>query len=340
MKKVVFAGSSINDYCLEASYRRAFQRLGFEVHWFDTVATQQKYVRLGKVGQYINSFIGINAWIKKMQREFVVQVKSIDPDLVIVFCNAPIHVNALAFLKSIIKGKIILLWPDTLFNISAHVATAAPLYDGLASYSRDAIPVFKQMGFSNVHWVPLAADEALHGGFDLPQHFEHDVIFIGNPRPERIKALESISKNFPTLKLGIYGAEWAKSNSNELKPHIVSRHLFGNEFARLMNQSRIAMNIIDDTNYPAANMRFFEACVAKSLQLSSKCPEWEDEYIDSKHLLYFNNEEDLCTKIESALSNEKRCLAIRKSGYQITVDKNTYLHRAQSIIDLFLQTTT
>ncbi len=335
MKKVVFAGAAINEHCLEASYRRAFERLGFEVHWFDTVSAQRKYIRLGKAGQYLNDFIGIQPWIKKMQREFAVQTKNLRPDLILVFCNARIHVNVLAFLKSVLPAKIVLIWPDTLFNIEAHVAQSAALYDGLASYSREAVPVFRRLGFSRVEWIPLAADELLHGGFEVPEQFRYDLTFIGNARPERIRMLESLTRHFPALKMGIWGGGW-RNVSPALKPFVTEKHVYGREFAGLMNASGITLNVIDDTNYPSANMRFFEAPICRSLQLSSACPEWEDEYRDLRHLAYFHNEEELLAKTEHLLTHAQAGREIREAAYALTTERHTYYHRAQQIIQHFL----
>ncbi len=336
MKKVVFAGSAIDEYCLEASYKRAFEHLGFEVHWFDTFRSQQKFLHFGQAGRYVNDFIGINAWRKKMQREFVLYAKSHDPEIILVFCNTNIPINCLAFLKSVIRAKIILVWPDTLFNVEAHVATAAPLYDGVASYSRDAQEVFTNMGFKNVNWIPLAADEQLHGQTNKPDGFAYDLCFIGNHRPERARDLESIARQFPKLKLSIWGSTWKKRNHPLLQSYIIEKPLFGQTAAQLMNKSRISLNIIDDTNYPAANMRFFETPIAYAFQLASACPEWEGEYTDMTHLAYYHSTEELFTKIERILSDDALNIDIRRAGHALTKAKHTYSHRAQAIIDRFL----
>lgn len=336
MNKVVFAGASINDNCLEASYKRAFQHLGFEVHWFDTVTALAKYVPLGRLGTYVNDFIGIQAWIRKMQRELAVHIRSLQPSLVIVFCNAKVHYNVLALLKSTTRCKLVLLWPDTVFNLEPHVSQCAPFYDGVATYSSESKPLFEALGFQNVQWVPLAADEELHGCARPPDRFELDLCFIGNARAERARDLGQIVQEFPSIKMRIWGGSWNKRRYPALRPYIVERHILGREFAHAMNSSRISLNVIDETNYPAANMRFFETPIAHSLQLASVCPEWEHEYLDMKHLAYYRSATELFEKIEGILANDVLNLEIRREGHHLTKTKHTYRHRAQSIINYFL----
>jgi hypothetical protein len=336
MKRVVFAGGTVNDHCLEASYKRAFESLGFEVHWFDTVGAQQKHVRFGRLGAYLNDSVGVSPWIKKMQREFVLYAKSLQPDLILVFCNARIHYAALAFLKSTSRSKIALIWPDALLNLEAHVAQCARLYDGIATYSANSTSVFEALGFSNVRWIPLAADEQLHGCADVAASFAFDLCFIGNFRPERERDLSQIARRFPRIKMGIWGSGWRKRSHPVLGRYIAEKQLVGRDFAHTMNVSRISLNVIDDTNYPAANMRFFETPITHSLQLASVCPEWERTYLDMKHVAYYRSEAELFEKIDRILSNEPLNLEIRREGYNFTKTHHTYHHRARSIVDSFL----
>lgn len=336
MKKVVFAGTSINEYSLEASYKRAFQKLGFEVYWFDTISNQNKHIPYGKIGKHVNNFIEIKSWQKKMQKEFVLYCQTLKPDIVLVFCNAHIHFGAIAFLKSILKSKIILIWPDPLPNLESHIGTAAPLYDGIATYSQQSQDVFKSIGFKDVCWIPFAADEEIHGLESWPSNFNNDLCFVGNFRPERANDLENISKAFPKIRMSIWGISWEKYKTHILRKHIISKHLFGKDLSNLINRSRISLNIIDSTNFPSANMRFFETSIASAFQLSSACPEWENEYIDMRHLAYYSDTNDLFDKIEKILSNDLINKKIRKEGYSHTKQNHTYLHRTKNIIDRFL----
>ena len=50
------------------------------------------------------------------------------------------------------------------------------------------------------------------------------------------------------------------------------RALRGADFAKAVSCSKLSLNIIDPTNYPAANMRFFEITTAGGLQVTYRLP--------------------------------------------------------------------
>jgi glycosyltransferase involved in cell wall biosynthesis len=336
MKKVLIVGNSKDNTCLEASYKRAFQELKFEVCIFDPYQEEKKYIKLGQFGGKLHTFLPVEEWRKKMNREFVIYTKELCPDLILNVCNAPITFNSLAFLKSVLKCPIVLLWPDTLFNLQTQVLSSALLYDGVATYSYASIPVFEALGFKNIHWIPLAADPYLHKQDCLAENYLNDVCFIGGCRPERVKALESIKKNFPNKKLEIYGTNWKKSDNKLLADSIIEKPLRGKEFSSMLNKSRISINIIDDTNFPAANMRFFETPIANALQLSSSCPEMNSQFIDMEHIAYFDSDQEMVDKIDLLLSNTKLCNTIIQNAYQLTIEKHTYSNRVEQVIEIFI----
>ena len=77
--------------------------------------------------------------------------------------------------------------------------------------------------------------------------------------------------------------------------------LYGEDFSKVVQSSRINLNIIDDTNFPAANMRFFEIPVLGGIEVSSLCPELENDFINQEHLFYYKNLGDLVEIVNSIL---------------------------------------
>lgn len=318
---------------LESSYQRAFERLGAQVTPFDTDAGQRPYVRLGRLGRAFHRFVPVDAWQRKLNRDLALALRSAQPDLALVFGNAPVLFSTLAFVKSLIDTRFVLVWPDPLTNLQPHVQPAAGLYDGVATYCRASVPVFRQMGFRNVQWVPLAADPALHRMDTIPARFTYDLTFIGARRPEREHVLTTIIRHFPRLKLGVWGTDWHRSQSRALRPFIQARPLRGRAYAETLNRGRINLNCIDSTCFPAANMRFFEVPIAHALQLSSACPEFDGEYVDQQHGLSYADTDTLLNRVEWAMQHEAN--AIRREGFRHTLAHHTYDHRARQIEQLF-----
>lgn len=336
MKNILLIGGAVNDYSLEASYKRAFEKEGFGVNWFDTQAGINKYVKLNKLGSIFNQFVPIEPWNKKMSKDVVFAANTYKPLLIILFCNTRISVGAIAYIKSVLSCKIILLWPDPLTNIDRHVLDYANLLDGVVSYSKNEIRIFEKLGFENVKWLPFAADEAIHRVDSLPIKNDNELCFIGGYRPERECVLSEIKKHFSNLKIEIYGTDWNRTKSRELKKSVINKALRGAEFAEKLNRSMISLNIMDMANFPAANMRFFEISISSGLQLASSCPEFTDEFIEKQHLFYYNNSEHLFEQIEYILYNKNTLKQIRNDAFNHVLEKHTYKHRTKTIIEEFL----
>lgn len=332
MKVLVVSDLNVNS--LSNSYIRALQTMNYEVKTFDPYQSQQKYIRLGKLGQKIHSFWPVEVWVRKANRELAILFKSLQPDKVIVFGNAPVLFSTLAFFKSISECQLILYWPDTLTNLEQNQVNGARLYDVVATYSSATIPVFKQMGFTDAVWCPFAGDIDFLGGYENKDEFLYDVSFAGGWRRERENAMAAIIDAFPHLKIFIRGLEWERNcRDKKILTRLNATPFYGKDFGNFFRNSRISLNIIDDTNYPAANMRFFEIPAAGGLQLSSACPEMEQMFRNKEHILYFSHREDLINQINFVLKNPDECRHIRKQSHQFVKEHHNYQSRVTKIFN-------
>ncbi|RYF77384.1 MAG: hypothetical protein EOO39_04065 [Cytophagaceae bacterium] len=320
---------------LECSYGRAFEAMGHVVTIYDVEAEMKRFTRLGRLGHFFNQYMTVDAWRQKLNRDLALQLRASQPDIVLVFANARIIFSTLAYVKSLLACPFVLVWPDPLTSLQTHVLNAAILYDGVATYCRASVPLFQRMGFPNPQWVPLAADTSLHGG-EPTHNFLYDLTFVGAWRPERERALATITRHFPTCRIGIWGSNWQRSREQQLRTYLHHKPLIGQAYATMFRQSRLNLNVIDDTCYPAANMRFFEIPVAGGLQLVTACPEMVGTFRDQEHVLYAEDEDHLCLAIEQTLSHPEEAARIRKLGNELVHQGHTYVHRAAQLIDLFL----
>ena len=101
--------------------------------------------------------------------------------------------------------------------------------------------------------------------------------------------------------------------------------------ADFIRHSRINLNVIDDTNYPAANMRFFEIPAAGGLQLSSACPEMQPYFSNRVDILYYDNPQEMIDQIKWALDNPSAVLEIRRSAYKKMQQEHSYTQRISEL---------
>lgn len=334
MKILVVSDSSI--YAIGHSFIRALKEMGHETEIFDVQSAIDKYTKLGNIGRKVHTFWPVEAWTRKGNRELAIFFQRFRPHHVIVSGNAPVSFGTLAFWKSIApETTLSLFWPDMLTNLQQIHVNSARLYDQVATYSKATIPVFQQLGFKHAIWLPFAGDSEFLGSSvpHLNDTFEYDLSFIGGWRPEREKAMLSVVKEFPDMKIGLRGNYWARESKNkEIKKIINSESLYGKSFGDFIRASRINLNVIDDTNYPAANMRFFEIPAACGLQLCSHCPEQENIFQEGEHIYYFSNSSKLIDQVEHIIKNPIEAQIIRQKSFELIKKSHTYFHRMQQIL--------
>lgn len=319
---------------LECSYQRALEALGCEVHRFDIVAAIQRHVRLGPVGRLFNTFVPVEPWIRKASRDLALQAMQVRPDLILMFGHYPIRVSALSQLRASTDAALVHVWPDTMVNWPTDLTVCLPLYDLVATYSRATVSVFERLGARRAVWIPLAGDPALHPDIicsdEDRQRYGAQVVFIGGWRPER----EAVLSRLGAVDLKIWGPEWGrrcKGNPVILKAW-QKRAIYGQEFARAVKCSQINLNIIDPTNYPAANMRFFEIPMAGGAQISSSCPEMVDTFRHGAHLFYYASGDELPELIASLLEDEERLRRVAAAAHTQVLAAHTYTDRARAIL--------
>ncbi len=281
-----------------------------------------------------NSLFGLLEFKSTIQKFNVILTKYIlkaEIDVVFCFTNSPINSSTIVYLRSLDK-KVILIYPDAIINMQTRNSSTIPSFDAIFSYSKKGMIAFNYLGAKNVFWCPLAGDEDMHNMVPrIDSEFEYDLSFIGNYRPEREEVLLFIINNFPTLKIKINGS-WKNAKSEEVKKVAENKQIYGMEYAKYLNKSFINLNIIDHSNYPAANMRFFEIPTAGGFQISSSCPEMEEDFIEGEHLMYYSTLEELSNKINFCFKEKEKVAQIRENGHQLVLAKHLYKHRLESIL--------
>ncbi len=331
--RLVLAGSW-GPGALERVYATAFEKEGCEVLRFDLFSLEQRYVRLGAAGRFFNRFVPVEPWIRKANRQLVLDARSFRPDLVVVAGQNRVLAGALAQTLVQTKARAAYLWPDTLVNLNGERIDGLPLYDVVATYSRDSIPVFERLGARRTAWVPLAGDPSSAKERELDGPFAADVSFIGQWRSEREAALAALLEGLPQANVKIWGPDWGRRARGLVRAAWQGRPLFGEEFARAVASSRVNLNVIDDTNFPAANNRFFEIPCLGGLQLASACPEMEDEFRHGEEVCTYQEVGEIPGLVRNLLADEERRARIARAGSEKARNGHTWAHRVRQILDL------
>ena len=322
---------------LERSYRSAFTEIGCEVECFDMDAAIRRNVRLGRFGESWNRFLPVEPWIAKANRELLLAVDNFRPDALVVFGQTLVRPGALAQVRAMRAVRTVNIWPDTMVFMSGLTAQSLPLYDMVATYSDASVEWIRKLGGAGAHFVPLAADPAMHAQSlgPLRADFEADVGFIGTWRPEREAALARILAEAPELSVKIWGPDWGRrcKGKRALVAAWQGRSLYHEEFAQAVAACKINLNVIDPTNFPAANMRFFELSVAGGVQLCSDCPEMKSHFPHGDSVFYYSSDAELPTIVRRLIANSGARTRAAAAARSRVLAAHTYAHRAGSILE-------
>lgn len=321
---------------LERSYQDAFVDVGCEVAAFDMAAAVRRNVRLGRLGLYWNRFLPVEPWISKANREMVLVAAAFKPDVLVVIGQNAVRAGALAQVRAMLPVRSVLIWPDTMVFLGGPTIQCLPLYDLVATYSRETVPLFLLLGAPAAEWIPFAADPKMHAPptGPLPAEFQADVGFIGQWRPEREIAIARLIADAPELSVKIWGPDWGRrcKGKTALLAAWQGRSLFHSEFSQAVAGCKISLNIIDPTNFPAANMRFFELPVAGGCQVSSSCPDMEAVFPHNDSIFYFESDSQLASLVRQLLADSPLRARVADTARTQVLAGHTYSHRATAIL--------
>lgn len=322
---------------LERSYHSAFADMGCKVEVFDMEEAIRRNVPLGRLGEQWNRFLPVEPWITKANREMVLAAFAFKPDVFVVVGHNLARAGALAQMRASRSVRTVLIWPDPMMNLSGPIIQCLPLYDLVATYSQASVPWFRRLGGEGAEWIPLAADPKMHAppAGQTPLDLQADVGFIGHWRPERESALTRLIADAPELAVKIWGPDWGRrcQGKSSLLAAWQGRSVYHADFAKAVAGCKINLNVIDPTNFPAANMRFFELPVAGGLQVTSLCPEMESTFRDGETAVYYQHEADLPELVRRLLADGALRTRIAAAARSLVLAEHTYAHRAQAILD-------
>jgi hypothetical protein len=328
------------DTGLLGSYGRALCKHGCDVEMWDFEAAHGRQARLGRIGRLVHGLVVVEPWLKRANRDLVIAVRERAPDFVGVGGAMRVTAGALAQIRASLPSvKLVLFWPDPLQNLETSNVQALPLYDLVATYTRSSIDPLLRLGARRVEWVPFAADTDLHEAAppssSASSAFACDVGFIGNYRPERERAV--LALHDAGIRVRVWGENvWMKRarDKRAVLRYWGGRPLFGGEFARASRESKLALNVIDLTNFPGANMRFFETLASGGTLLSSSCPEFADDFPEGVAAFYFDSMDELVTKVRELLPRSDHRKAVAEEGRRRVLAGHTYIDRARQLLRL------
>jgi spore maturation protein CgeB len=276
---------------------KAFKKLRFECKIIDYTG-YPRWVTFGEISIPLGKITSVSEIIKK---------SNFEPDIVIQFDGGP------RALKGYEKLDVHTVFysgdPHFLFSFHRNLIRKFK-FDYVFTTQKKYLDEFKKIN-ENTYFLPFAADPEIHKKYDVPKVF--DIGFAGRQDQklysDRVRLLKYLSGNYEVLN--VQGMHYAK-------------------MTKVYSLSKIGFN---KSVRGDLNMRVFEIMSCGTMLLTDKIDNGvNDLFVNKKHLVMYENEEELNELVQYYLGNEEEREKIARKGQKEVHEKHTYEHRAEQIL--------
>ncbi len=202
---------------------------------------------------------------------------------------------------------------DTHLSFSFDVVMAMS-FDFIFCAQKEGARKLIQHGSSNVFWLPLACDPAVHDAGRLVKCY--DIGFVGNfGTGQRRQLLEQMKHRYPDSYIG--------------------RAPF-DQMAAIYARSRVVANVSARND---VNMRVFEGLCSGSVLLTSRVEGLDDLFAEDRDLFLYSSPAQLWAQLAYLLSPAGQALGeqVAQCGQERVLEQHTYLHRTGALLAAALQ---
>ncbi|MCM8768595.1 MAG: glycosyltransferase [Candidatus Omnitrophica bacterium] len=197
---------------------------------------------------------------------------------------------------------IVAIWFDSAQNWCQEVMRKiAPLVD--LNIPIDFTSAWKETGYSASRFLPMwtPQDPRIFCNPGFPRTI--NISFLGSlaNRPERVQGLAALEKA---------GLQVLQTGGQREKPIPIT------DYARILMQSKIALNFSNPLPHCQAKGRIFEVTLCAALLLESKNPETRKWFQPMVDYIEFENEKDLVEKARYYLHYQEERTAVAMRGHE------------------------
>lgn len=334
---VLLIGNSEVEMGLTASYKRAFEAVGYKVEPFNLDEERARAAPPGRLGRRLMGHLDFFVLNAKANRNLAKAAVDLKPALIVVICNAFVRAGTLLQIKTNLPAtKLINIFPDTVHNLHDYVISALPLYDLFCSHTKAALPYLEQVGCRAPYYLPLAADPFISHSVEVSisdrKKFGCDLVYVGTWRPEHEELLSALKDH----DLAIWGSYWRRQTRRNswVRSRWRGQALTtAADYARAHLAAKVGLNPIDPLNFPSHNQRVFEVPACGAFSLVSRTAEVLELFDEDRTIACFDGEAEMLDKVRYYLAHPEERRRIAACAYQHVVHGgHTYVDRVRTLL--------
>lgn len=247
--------------------------------------------------------LGISGIYRQINKRLLALVRSVKPDIVLIFKGMEIFPGTLVGLQEM-GIKLVNYNPDHPFKFygkgtgNKNVRNSIGLYHLYLSYSQSIAEEIEDRYDIDTGAIPFGYNMLV----DKPVAEREEiakVCFIGYPDRDRFQVLHSLQKQ--KIPLDVYGKNWHRwlKEDENLTIH---GSVFGNSYSTTASKYRVGLNLYRPHNANAHNMRSFELPAAGTIQLLPYSAEFEGCFDDNSEVVFYNSNKQIALKAMELLN--------------------------------------
>lgn len=336
--RILFLGENWYGSCSRACCY-ALRRLGHSVLDIDS---QTFFPQVRK----IHNRLLLRLWQGQLVREYNAAVLDsagrFQPDALLAFKGNFLQAATLRQIKD--RGiSLYNYYPDTsAFAHGRWLEESLPEYDCIFSTKQSLEQDLRQrIAVKNVVFLPHGYDPDVHRTVKSSDPAETgyvcDVGVIATHTAYKEQVLSELVSAFPQIDLRIWGNQWARCQSERLKPFIKGKPLLGISYAQAISSFRINLAVMSGkasgaTKGDATTTRTYEIPACGGFMLHERSDELAKFFEEGKEVACFESSAEVAEKIHYYLRHEDERKAIAQAGYNRCVPAYSYDNRMSEIV--------
>ena len=194
----------------------------------------------------------------------------------------------------------------------------------------------QDLGARDVQFVYQAYDKDIHKPCQHCSNVDtkHNILFVGCAEIERFNAMNYLAKK--GFIVDVYGSGWDRGEFQDKHENLVYHYcnLLNEDYANAISCSKISLCFLRKINNDTHTSRSVEIPACGGFMLAERTDEHKKLFIEGVESEYFDSNEELLSKVEFYLKNDRDRKKIALSGFKrCAKEEYSYHNMAKKIFE-------
>lgn len=257
-------------------------------------------------------------------------LEALQPDLVLVVKGRFLSARSVSRLRHELNVPILNYYPDHPLwpgHDDAQMVEALEEYDELLVWGHELAARLRERGLRQVRVIPFGYDANVYSPRPDGLPFRWDAAVIGQCYEQRLRFTEALAE----FELHVTGLGWSRAAADgPLAGKVGEQTLPGRETCSRYWRSRVALNVLADSNVPAHNMRSYEIPASRTAMVATRTPDHEALFGEDGAMLV-STPQEAREAVGMLLADDELRERIARTGRE-RVEPHTYAARMREVL--------